>query len=328
MVEAIRSILKLAESMKDDLSQFVLGTMGEAQLAESVADEAQTRERALVLDLWKQSVIREDIASWLTDLSPFYAPIVVPPSRKWVLRLVQALGVTEPVACPLPTKPLGPENNLPPPVPNTLPQPFFFSTPELFHIQNFLQAIVIAAALRTLVPASVSPPQDFMYRIWTLLLASINEEDSEQDTRLVNLADELIRASSLTDTEAMKQLRAAVTRTVRTSDPVFLLLQRRLLSALAERLAHSTVPINRIDTPAEMRTGRRLQSPNVMGEQSRIEVLEVKGFGDPVLTNAIQEILGKFQGAVLWIESIWGDLFEPNDPVGGIDGRTTDVDIP
>jgi len=115
---------------------------------------------------------------------------------------------------------------------------------------------------------------------------------------------------------------------VRTSDPVFLLLQRRLLSALAERLAHSTVPINRIDTPAEMRTGRRLQSPNVMGEQSRIEVLEVKGFGDPVLTNAIQEILGKFQGAVLWIESIWGDLFEPNDPVGGIDGRTTDVDIP
>ncbi len=114
MVEAIRSILKLAESMKDDLSQFVLGTMGEAQLAESVADEAQTRERALVLDLWKQSVIREDIASWLADLSPFYAPIVVPPSRKWALRLVQALGVTEPVACPLPTKPLGPENNLPP----------------------------------------------------------------------------------------------------------------------------------------------------------------------------------------------------------------------
>ena len=323
MVEAIRSILKLAETMKDDLSQFVLGTMGEAQLARSVADEARTRERALVLDLWKQSVIREDIAGWLADLSPPYALIALPPPRRWVLRVVQALGVTEPVACPLPTKSLDPENNLPPPVPNMLPPPFFFSSPELFHIQNFLQAIIIAAALRTLVPASVSPPRDFMYRIWTLLLTSINEEDLEQDTRLVNLADELIRASTVTDIEAMKQLRAAVARTVRTSDPVFLLLQRRLFSAFAERLVRSQAPNNRNDTPAEMRTGRQERPPNVTGEQSRTELLEVKGFGDPVLTDAIQEVLGKLQRAVLWIGSIWADLFEPDDAVSGID-----VEIP
>ncbi|KAI0276387.1 hypothetical protein BGY98DRAFT_986138 [Russula aff. rugulosa BPL654] len=316
VVEAIRSILKLAEMMKDDLSQFVLGTMGEAQLARSVADDARTRERALVLDLWKQSAIREDVAVWLADLSPSYALIVVPPPRKWVLRVVQALGVTEPVACPLPTKPLDPENNLPPPVPNMLPPPFFFSTPELFYIQNFLQAIIIAASLRTLVPASVSPPENFMFRIWTLLLASINEEDIEQDTRLINLADELIRASTVTDIEAMKQLRAAVARTVRTSDPVFLLLQRRLLSAFAERLARSPPPINSNDAPAEMRTGRQERPPNVTGQQSRTEVLEVKGFGDPVLTDAIQEVLGKLQGAVLWIGSIWADLFEPDDAVG------------
>ena len=315
MVEAIRSILKLAEMMKDDLSQFVLGTMGEAQLARSVADEARTRERALVLDLWKQNTIREDVAVWLADLSPSYALIVVPPPRKWVLRVVQALGVTEPVACPLPTKPLDPENNLPPPVPNMLPPPFFFSTPELFYIQNFLQAIIIAASLRTLVPASVSPPENFMYRIWTLLLASINEEDIEQDTRLINLADELIRASTVTDIEAMKQLRAAVARTVRTSDPVFLLLQRRLLSAFAERLARSPPPIKSNDTPSEMRTGRQERLPNVTGQQLRTEVLEVKGFGDPVLTDAIQEVLGKLQGAVLWIGSIWADLFEPDDAV-------------
>jgi hypothetical protein len=304
--------------MKDDLSQFVLGTMGEAQLAVAVADRARTQERALVLDLWKQSVIREDIATWLADLSPPYALVVVPPARKWVLRVVQALGATVPVACPLPTKPLLSENNLPPPAPNTLPPPFFFSTPELFYIQNFLQAIIIAAALRTLVPASVSPPDDFMYRIWTLLLASVDEEDPEQDTRLVNLADELIRASSLTDVEAMKQLRAAVARTVRPSDPVVLLLQRRLLSALAERLARSPSPINRDDAPAEMRTGRRERPPNMADEQwSRTEVLEVKGFGDPVLTDAIQVVLEKLQVAVLWVGRIWADFCE-------IDGRTTD----
>jgi hypothetical protein len=304
--------------MKDDLSQFVLGTMREAQLAVEVADQARTQERALVLDLWKQSVIREDITAWLADLSPPYALIVVSPPRKWVLRVVQALGATDPVACPLPTKPLFSENGLPPPAPNTLPPPFFFSTPELFYIQNFLQAVIIAAALRTLIPASVSPPNDFMYRIWTLLLASVDEEDPQQVTRLVNLADELIRASSLTDIEAITQLRAAVSWTVRASDPVFILLQRRLLSALAERLARSPAPINRDDTPAEMRTGRRERSPNTAGEQrSRTEVLEVKGFGDPVLTDAIQVVLEKLQVAVLWVESIWADF-------RGIDGRTTD----
>ena len=313
MVETIRSILKIAETMKDDLSQFVLGTMGEAQLATAVADQARTGERALVLDLWKQSVIREDIAAWLADLSPPFALIVVPPPRKWVLRVVQALGTTDPVVCPLPTKPLFSENNLPTSAPNTLPPPFFFSTPELFYFQNFLQAIVIAAALRTLVPASVSPPDDFMYRVWTLLLASVNEEDPEQDTRLVNLADEIIRASSMTDIEAIKQLREAVARTVRPSDPVFLLLQRRLLSALAERLARFPAPINRDNTPAEMRTGRRERPPNVTGEQwSRTEVLEVKGFGDPVLSDAIQEVLEKLQVAVLWVGSIWADMFEVN----------------
>ncbi|KAH8992858.1 hypothetical protein EDB86DRAFT_3103438 [Lactarius hatsudake] len=112
------------------------------------------------------------------------------------------------------------DDGAPPPVPNTLP-PFFFSAPELFYIQNFLQAITIAAALRALLPTSVPPLEDL------LLLASVNEENGAEDARLINLADELVRTSSLVDGEAGK-LRAAVARTVRATDPVFLHLQRRL----------------------------------------------------------------------------------------------------
>jgi hypothetical protein len=310
VTETIQSILKLAETMKDDVSQFVLGTMGEVQLAAAVADQARTRERALVLDLWEQSVIREDIAMWTAGLSQQYALVTVSHTHKWVLRVVQALGATEPVACPLPAKPLGPEHDRLPRVPNSLPPLFFFSTPELLYVQNFLQAIVIAAALRTLLPASVSPPEDFMYRIWTLLLVSVNEEDPEDEARLDNLADELIRASLLTDAEATQQLRVAVVRTVRTSDPVFLLLQRRLLVALAERLAHTPALLDRKGTPAEMRTGRRERPPNIVGEKGlKSEVLEVKGFGDPLLTGAIQEVLVKLRMILMWAEGIWADLF-------------------
>jgi len=143
-------------------------------------------------------------------------------------------------------------------------------------------------------------------------------KNPEEDARLVNLADELIRASSLTDAEATKQLRAAVARTVRTSDPVFILLQRRLLSALADRLAHMPAAVDRKDAPTEMRTGRRDRPPSTADEKRpKAEVLEVKGFGDPVLTGAIQEVLGKLRETVLWVESSWEDLFEPSNTVDG-----------
>ena len=306
VIETVQSLLTLAEAMKDDLSQFVLGSMGEVQLAATIADQARLQERALVLDLWRDSVIQEETSTWLADLSQPYALAVAPTSRKWVLRLVQALGATDPVTCPLPTKSVTPEDIAPPPVPNILPPPFFFSTPELFYIQNFLQALVIAAALRALLPGSVSPPEDLMYRIWTLLLASVNEENGSEDSRLINLADELVRASSLVDDEAAK-LRAAVERTVRASDPVFLLLQRRLLSTLAERLAVAPiVPVHRKDAPTEMRTGRR-STVNVTEERTEATAVDVKGFGDPVLAGAIQEGLTKLQTVVRWIESIWAD---------------------
>jgi len=310
VIETTRSLLALSETMKDDLSQFILGSMGEGQLAATIADQARVQERALVLDLWKQSVIQEDVAAWITDLSQPYTLIVIPTSRKWVLRLVQALGATDPVTCPLPTKPVIPENGAPPPVPNTLPPPFFFSAPELFYIQNFFQAIVIAAALRALLPSSVSPTENFMYRIWTLLLASVNEEDGAEDARLINLADELVHASSLVGEDARK-LRAAVERTVRASDPVFLLLQRRLLSTLAERLVRTPpTPVYRKDVPTEMRTGRRGQSTISASSEERTdaEILDVKGFGDPLLTSAIQEGFRKLRTAVLWVESIWAEI--------------------
>jgi hypothetical protein len=313
VIETVRSLLTLAEAMKDDLSQFVLGSMGEAQLSATIADQARLQEQALVLDLWRQSVVQEDIATWLADLSQPYTLTVASTSRKWVLRLVQALGATDPVTCPLPAKPLIPGDSAPPPVPNTLPPPFFFSTPELFYVQNFLQAIVIAAALRTLLPSSVSPPEDLMYRIWTLLLASVDEENDAEDARLINLADELVRASALVEDEAAN-LRAAVARTVRASDPVFLLLQRRLLSTLAERIACApTTPIHRKDAPMEMRTGRRPErSPLNMTSEERTEeaVPDVKGFSDPVLAGAIQEGFKKLRTAVRWIESIWADTLE------------------
>ena len=66
-----------------------------------------------------------------------------------------------------------------------------------------MQALVIAASLRSLVrlPPSTTDPgagaetsgPSFLQRIWTLLKAEIDEEPGAGDTKVVNLADEVIR---------------------------------------------------------------------------------------------------------------------------------------
>ncbi|TFY73311.1 hypothetical protein EWM64_g10702, partial [Hericium alpestre] len=53
VTDTIRDILKLADTMKEDLSQFVLGTLGEQQLRSTIRTQALARERSIVLDLWK-----------------------------------------------------------------------------------------------------------------------------------------------------------------------------------------------------------------------------------------------------------------------------------
>jgi hypothetical protein len=107
---------------------------------------------------------------------------------------------------------------------------------------------------------------------------------------------------------------------------VFLLLQRRLFTALAERLALTPVVADRKDVPSEMRTGKRERIPNTTSERRpKLETLEVKGFGDLILSDAIQEVLAKLRGVLLWVENIWGDLLEPSNDAGGIDGRTIKV---
>lgn len=59
VIETVRSILKLSDAMKDDLSQFVLGTMSEKQLKGVIVDQAQKSERGLVLDLWGPQKVQD-----------------------------------------------------------------------------------------------------------------------------------------------------------------------------------------------------------------------------------------------------------------------------
>ncbi|KAF8893834.1 hypothetical protein BD779DRAFT_1435553 [Infundibulicybe gibba] len=267
VVDAIRSTINLSEKLKADLNQFFLGALTEEQLHNIVAQQAMERERRFILDVWGDST--KDGRDRINDIwQQWTHEIEDPPigEGQWLRRLVAALGENAPVCC-----------NLPPPFSDAhrdvsgahapspqLPPQLFFVVPELVYIQNYLQALVIAASLRSLIRLPIVPQatpsnvtSDFMKRTWALLKTEIDTDDasawvSGNSIKLINLADEIIRArrlsldrlySSQTSggiTTGMEEeetrLRVAVERVLDPRDPVYLLLQKRLLSAVGNML--------------------------------------------------------------------------------------------
>lgn len=359
VVDTVRSILELSELMKEDLSQVVVGSMSEKQLRAVLVAQAVEQERKVVFSLWRPDRVHELWTSWLESGSPTSQP--APDGgqeRRWVARLTQALGLTVPVSCPLPTKPMPGSDGAveasdaaaPSPPTNILPPPLFFVCPTLLYMQNYLQALVIAATLRSLVrlpnhllhhPAAPGEPdqQSFMSRIWTLLRTEVDEQPGAGDMKIVNLADEVVRVrrrfssgGDALDPDEEAKLRAAVDRTLQPTDPVFALLQKRLLSAVTTRLARpsnaSSPRSGAVPLPERLQTGRErpperprlglvldqdlVDMTSFSEEGSREDPLTVKGFEDEVLVKALGKGLSKLRTCVEWTERVWPDLIGTN----------------
>ncbi|KAH9858566.1 hypothetical protein C2E23DRAFT_717003 [Lenzites betulinus] len=364
VAETARAILELAEAMKEDLSQFVLGEMDEKDLKTVITQQAMLREKSLVLQLWPPSRTEPAWKTWLEGLQSSTFPgaeTVQPPHRRWVYRLVQALGLGDPVVCPLPPmRSLAAthqdEQNQPEDPPNTLPPPFFVTCPSLLATQNYLQALVIAASLRSLVRLSpkfassqhADGSLSFMDRVWTLLKSSLEEEPGTGQTKIINLEDEVVRvrracadAEHPCTPEEEQRLRAAVDRTLQPHDPVFLLLQKRLLQGLAAWLVSSPATLsdgsghaspNRAASPVPMhmqtgrdRPGKRprlhlgLDTPRsvfVGWQRERARPATIKGFEDEALVREVGETFKKIGAVVDWTDRVWQDLIETGE-VGG-----------
>ncbi|KAJ7096237.1 hypothetical protein C8R44DRAFT_644003 [Mycena epipterygia] len=328
IVNTTKSIVALADTMKTDLNQFVLGSMTESQLKDVVVEQAKKREKELVLDIWGDSGkdgrqrIQALWKTWVEELEVPQSSEVQPSGRdRWICRLVQSLGSTKAVSCTIPDLSDGgstPDNT----VGNQLPPQFFFAAPRLLYIQNYLQALVVAASLRSLtrlppLTQNDSRGRDFMERVWMLLKGEIDDEDpSSTPTKIINFADEVVRARrlvSVPDEHEEAQLRAAVDRTLQYGDPVFLLLQKRLLAALTHQLCElSTVTAHH--APERMRTGRTLgtgraeKRPRLMFDVDENEVdsaRAVKGFEDPTLVRHFHDVSKKVYQHICWIDRVW-----------------------
>ena len=358
VIDVIRAILKLADEMKDDLSQFVIGSMSEQQLKDVITGQAISRERDIVRQLWKPTIFRELWERWINEIEhpaeQTTVPIKTVNHKKFVRRLMHALGTNKAVSCELPTisvniSPTGTthtastSDEMPVPAPNPLPPPLLFITPTLFTIQNYLQGLVIAASLRALVRIPTTPAKrkldtdegedfseyGFMQRIWTLLQSDIEGEyeASESDIKVVNLADEVVRISKAygVDDATEARLRQAVDRTLRDTDPVFVLLQKRLIQAITAQLLQHAPVVNPEKGALDIRAGRNAsratRRPNIVLESEEGDIvhldldfarenLAVKGFDHPVLVNAVSDVILRLRQCIAWTEAVWPDLLE------------------
>ena len=347
VVDAFKEILQLSADMKDDLSTFVISNLGEKQLQDLVVSQAATFERELVLQTWHSGGVEHLWGSWLED-GQTAASGELSVRQVFVARLTRALGTNTAVSCEVPPALIGQDGTVDRPITaNSLPPPLFFLVPSLLRAQNYIQALVIAASLRALVPlppthAEASsgdqpPGQELTQRVWTLLKSEIEGEPGADGTKVVNLADEVIRIrrtsrgvdQTANGDEEEQKLRAAVDRTLKEQDPVFQLLQRRLVRALADRLATTDASTDGQVHNLHLRTGRgagkaqkkplmkvdvwkgKKRAPVTLASGNEHEApLVVKGFEDPTLVGAINEVVGILRRTVEWTELVWSDLLE------------------
>ncbi|KAF9464987.1 hypothetical protein BDZ94DRAFT_1296760 [Collybia nuda] len=336
VIDTFKALIALASTLKADLTQSVLGAMSESQLTAVIAQQARSREQEIVLELWGGADnIRTAWRAWTQYQHQHQHQVRTALERKKHLArvLTSALGSTTAVSCDAPLT-FPPPSSVP--TPHHLPPQFFFTAPTLLYLQNYLQALVIAACLRALTHLPPAVPTDFVARIWALLKAEIdgNEyaigvpspalslEGSEDPTRLLNLADEVVRAMRLGDMETGEgqnkedELRAAVERTLKPRDPVFLLLLGRLVKAVSSHLdnmldAASSGEESR-GVPQRMQTGRSMRGiangfvSGVANKQSTSLSVAVKGFEDPVLVNGIEDVTRKILYCIEWVDEVWG----------------------
>lgn len=344
VVQSLKAILAIVDQMKSDLHNFLLGSMTEEQLRALVIREAKLRERHLVIKLWSpcgqtvhqrgEATIREQWRSWCR----LAEDTTIQREDKWKSRLMKAIAMSVPISC-VPPQAITSQS----PNENQLPPQFFFSAPSLYRLQDYLQAVVIAATLRSLTrlppPSALSPTSTvqtssevFMQRIWNLLQTELEDpvnikRPEDNPLKLVNLADEVVRARRLVvgtlDPSVEQRLREAVEWTLQPSDPVFVLLQNRLMDALLKGLITKE---EGQQVPEKLKAGRS-HSGGYAGKRPKLisgsgedlargwssptsvgPAHPIKGFEDPVLIKAIDEAFAKLTKIVGWIECIWGDL--------------------
>ncbi|KZW00317.1 hypothetical protein EXIGLDRAFT_639757 [Exidia glandulosa HHB12029] len=310
IADAVRGLLKLAEDMKNDMLSHAAAQWREEDVRRWLREEALVNERATILSLWPVDRSRRLWEAWMAVSGTENTSKL----ERWVARLITAAGSNQPVSPP----PLQPTEEADATL-NVLPPYFVFCIPELVRVQNLVQALVITAALRSLVPTA-SSASPLVSRIWTLLSAEADADPfARSETTLPDLSAEVQRAWREAhpdeDADAEKRLAAAIERILRYEDPVFALLQKRVLGALRTSIVPAVEKYRARGAPLRLLAGRgrghratpSQGSGSAHDDGFAVDVGVVKGFEDDALKAGLKTCATELGSVVRWIIDVWGD---------------------
>ncbi|EJD52736.1 hypothetical protein AURDEDRAFT_181273 [Auricularia subglabra TFB-10046 SS5] len=298
---AVRGLLKLAEDMKDDMLSFAAGRWREEDVRRWLREDAVVNERVVILSLYQPDNVKHLWTDWVGETAG------ESPLDRWIGRLLVALGASTPVSPPPP-----PDVESPVSLPNTVPPHFIFCIDDLVRVQNLVQALTITAALRGL----VGPAPELTARLWALLGPEAAADTTQ--TNLTDLAAEVRHAWRTAHPDAPpdaeNKLDAAVDHILRYEDPVFSLLQKRVLAALRTSIVPAVERYRARVVPLQLHAGlgqkgrpRPGSSSVAVVENIEVALPVVKGFEDPALVEGLKTCAREFVAVVRWIVDVWGD---------------------
>ncbi|QRV96653.1 hypothetical protein RhiJN_24671 [Ceratobasidium sp. AG-Ba] len=304
---AARKIISITKLMRNDLNGYILQNASETDARRWVRIQARAKEREAALQIsGTREKLEQEWKGYLHVQNAMVSPTMLARRLLETISAPTAASFLPPDARPADSR----EQNLVPPQ-------FMLSVDFLVKVQDLLQALVIVAALRSLVPLAEGLTENFMTRLWTLIELAILEPNSpsESQVKLVNLQDEVVEAYKASHASGSlpgptitdSALRSIVSRTLRTEDPVFRLLQKRLISALEAELVR--VSSGEVGAPSVLRSGRET-SINQESSMRSIETARVRarGFENPVLDKPIVKLLQYIQRVLEWIRFCWDDF--------------------
>lgn len=181
----------------------------------------------------------------------------------------------------------------------------------LFRLQNQIQALVITSSLIALVPPSPSPTSSTLtprstlpQKIHALLTADLLAPASASHTHLSDLSSLVLGALPVRPSDdQVEKLKSAISRVLRTEDPVWGLLLGRLAQALVTAL---DAPRSRV--PTNMATGRVAGTATGQATAREKRTLVVKGFEGETMEQACGEVLVGLEAVKGWVEDVWREV--------------------
>lgn len=337
VMEAFKQLFHISDLMKQDMSNILLNSVSDEDLHLELVRQARTREVRAILELWTLESVRSSWDSWTPD-----PPGLREGDVRWIRKLVDALGNEFPVHCLPPEREGNRSSEAFAPQNDIIPPPFFFACPSLHRIQNHLQAVTIAATLRTLVPRPTRPSSSdnsidsqgssFTERVLSLLMIEVKEEEDSGTIKLTNLADEVVREHQRSFTLENNNrtnspmdgtaLRAAVDKLLRPTDTVYSLLRKRLQEAVISQIS-SALRRAQQNAPNVLQTGRetkrlkvdpaltldlRHDKKDMSLGQLKVDAFHVKGYEEEILKKNIADVTNSICKVVEWVRNGWGDL--------------------